>query len=295
MKKGLLIVCAWLISLAAIAQHHPNNPVLAKFKDYKKSSSGLLYKFHRDVQSPNATPEQFMVLDMKIRVLPKDTILRNSWNETQRLQMYITPSTYSASLEEAFLMVSAGDSISFLINADSMWAKSVKQPLPSYIAKGSYLQFTVRPYRIFSRDQYNTYLDSLSQVRKKDEEKTIEQVLKEQNLTAKRTPGGTYYVPVVAGTGAQPAVGQTVKVHYSGYLLNGTKFDSSVDRGTPFEFPVGKGNVIKGWDEGIPMMKVGEKGLLFIPSDQGYGSRGAGGSIPPNSILIFEVELIEVK
>src|SRR6478609_9026944 len=109
MKKGLLILSAWLISLAVVAQHHGTNPVIAKFKDYKKSSSGLMYKFHRDVQSANATPEQFMILDMKITVLPKDTILRNSWNEAQRLQMYITPSTYAASLEEAFLMVSAGD------------------------------------------------------------------------------------------------------------------------------------------------------------------------------------------
>merc|ERR1712071_201683 len=93
------------------------------------------------------------------------------------------------------------------------------------------------------------------------------------------------------GTGASPQRGQMVKVHYTGRLENGTKFDSSVDRGQPFEFQIGVGQVIKGWDEGVLEMKIGEKSLLTITPEFGYGERGAGGVIPPNATLLFEVEL----
>src|SRR5271165_3986119 len=98
---------------------------------------------------------------------------------------------------------------------------------------------------------------------------------------------------MVVGTGASPKAGKTVKVHYTGWLTNGKKFDSSVDRGTPFSFKLGAGQVIKGWDEGVAGMKVGGKRQLRIPPDLGYGAQGAGGVIPPNSILIFDVELLD--
>jgi FKBP-type peptidyl-prolyl cis-trans isomerase FkpA len=99
---------------------------------------------------------------------------------------------------------------------------------------------------------------------------------------------------LVVGTGTAAASGQKVTVHYTGWLTNGTKFDSSKDRGDPFVFPLGKGQVIKGWDQGVQGMKVGGKRKLTIPPEMGYGSRGAGGVIPPNATLVFEVELLGV-
>jgi peptidylprolyl isomerase len=114
-----------------------------------------------------------------------------------------------------------------------------------------------------------------------------------------KTPSGLQYEDVKVGTGESPKKGQTAVVHYTGWLwengAKGKKFDSSVDRGQPFSFPVGMGRVIKGWDEGVMTMKVGGKRILIIPPDLGYGSRGAGGAIPPNATLMFEVELIEIK
>ena len=107
---------------------------------------------------------------------------------------------------------------------------------------------------------------------------------------------GLKYIDVTVGDGAEAAARQTVSVHYTGWLVNGSKFDSSKDRGQPFEFPLGAGSVIKGWDEGVAGMKIGGVRKLIIPSDMGYGSEGAGaGVIPPNSTLIFEVELLGVK
>ena len=112
---------------------------------------------------------------------------------------------------------------------------------------------------------------------------------------AETTPSGLMIEDLVVGSGASPARGQTAVVHYTGWLTDGTKFDSSQDRGQPFEFPVGAGRVIRGWDEGVASMKVGGKRRLTIPPNLGYGAQGAANVIPPNATLIFEVELLDVK
>jgi peptidylprolyl isomerase len=108
------------------------------------------------------------------------------------------------------------------------------------------------------------------------------------------TDSGLQYRDIVEGTGAMPQPGQRVTVHYTGTLEDGTQFDSSRDRGRPFSFKVGVGQVIKGWDEGVGSMRVGGRRQLVIPPDLGYGARGAGGVIPPNATLIFDVELLRI-
>ena len=109
------------------------------------------------------------------------------------------------------------------------------------------------------------------------------------------TATGLQYQDLILGNGEDAITGNTVSVHYTGWLEDGTKFDSSLDRGQPFEFTLGLGQVIQGWDEGVTGMKVGGKRKLIIPPDLAYGSSGAGGVIPPNATLTFEVELLEIK
>src|SRR5438128_4292735 len=118
--------------------------------------------------------------------------------------------------------------------------------------------------------------------------------------THTRTDSGLEFQDLVVGTGAQASAGQQVTVHYTGWLQNpdgsaGKKFDSSLDRGQPFDFPLGGGRVIRGWDEGVAGMRVGGRRTLVIPPEMAYGSHGAGGVIPPDATLIFEVELVAVR
>ena len=134
---------------------------------------------------------------------------------------------------------------------------------------------------------------------KKEETKKGEKTEKAMEVKVIETKSGLKYIDVEIGEGSEAKAGMMVEVHYTGWLdekgEKGKKFDSSVDRGTPFSFPLGAGKVIKGWDEGVAGMKIGGKRTLFIPADLGYGSRGAGAIIPPNATLIFDVELLGVK
>ena len=117
--------------------------------------------------------------------------------------------------------------------------------------------------------------------------------MSDQNVVT--TPSGLKYIDIQEGDGATPTAGQTVVVHYTGTLENGSKFDSSRDRNRPFSFKLGAGQVIKGWDEGLSTMKVGGRRQLIIPPELGYGARGAGGVIPPNATLVFDVELLRIS
>lgn len=142
-----------------------------------------------------------------------------------------------------------------------------------------------------------TFLKAAEIAKQKAEEakKAAEAAVANLTKGATKTASGLYYIIQQAGTGVQPKAGQNVSVHYTGTLVDGSKFDSSYDRGQPIAFPIGQGRVIPGWDEGIALMKIGEKRRLIIPPHLGYGERGAGGVIPPNAWLIFDTELISVE
>ena len=150
-------------------------------------------------------------------------------------------------------------------------------------------QFTNQPNA--SADRLTQNQPQIAQVT----EKPTSNIMSDDDKKAVTTASGLKYVVINEGTGAAPKTGQTVVVHYTGTLEDGTKFDSSRDRGQPFSFKLGVGQVIKGWDEGLSTMKVGDRRKLTIPPELGYGARGAGGTIPPNATLIFDVELLKIS
>jgi len=146
-------------------------------------------------------------------------------------------------------------------------------------------------------DAAKVFSSKMKEINKAQEEKDklLAEKIKEHTKGATKTNTGLQYVILEEGEGEKPNKGDNVSLHYSGFLVDGTMFDSSYGRNQAFEFPLGAGRVIKGWDEGVALLSVGTKAKFIIPPHLGYGSRGAGGLIPPNATLIFEVELLEIK
>jgi peptidylprolyl isomerase len=167
----------------------------------------------------------------------------------------------------------------------------------------STLYYDVELIKIMTNEEFEAIRAKKQEQKKADdarkeagESTSIQKYLKENKITPTTTlPNGLIYIDKQAGTGPKPLDGKKVKVHYTGKLLDGTKFDSSLDRGQPFEFTLGRKQVIEGWDAGIALMNEGGKATLIIPSKLAYGERGAGDVIPPFATLIFEVELIETE
>jgi peptidylprolyl isomerase len=199
--------------------------------------------------------------------------------------------------------MSRGDSASFIVNIDSTFKMMFRQPtLPAEFHSTDVMRFEVRLDDFYPESEYmkRMVLKMKEFMKKNNPEKTaaaeqeLANYLVQNNITVEPTATGLYYVMTQEGNGEKPEVGQVVKVHYTGKLLDGTVFDSSVERGEPISKPIGVGQLIPGWDEGILMMSKGEKGMLYIPYYLGYGDRDMG-EIPPFSNLVFEVELVDIE
>lgn len=263
-------------------------------KDIMFSKRGLIYKYHLNAPGREATLNDVVELQFVLKN-SKDSILRNTFEEGQAIISTLQKPRFMGSFEEGLALMSAGDSCTFWISADSMFAKGIGAAMPAFIEKGSLLRFDVKMSNVWSMEEYLKARELRTIEAQMKEDKFLLDYFSKNNIQVSQVgETGIYYQQLSPGNGTHPQKGQQVKVHYTGKLINGKVFDSSVSRGEPFVFTVGVGQVIEGWDYGIPNMSVGEKGILYIPSYRGYGERGAGGAIPPDAILIFEVELIEV-
>jgi FKBP-type peptidyl-prolyl cis-trans isomerase FkpA len=191
---------------------------------------------------------------------------------------------YKGSLEDGLFMVSPGDSVVFFVPVDSVLKQVPKQHWPPFVIAGTKLAFEISVVDINTEEEL-----------KQKEKQELLDFAKKSGYNPIVTPSGLVYAITQQGTGAQAQPGDQVTVHYTGKLLDGKKFDSSVDRGTPFDFKLGAHQVIQGWDEGIALLKEGTKAVLIIPARLGYGERGSPPTIPPNAPLCFDVELIKTK
>ena len=285
--KNLKIIIACLL-FASFAQAQ-------KAVKYSKSkTSGLSYVMHKSNKGPKLKLDDVVTLNLKY-ITSKDSIVFDSWKMGKPIQLKIAKSSFKGDLMDGLTLLTVGDSASFLINADSLFTKTFGAPRPAFIDSSSFLSFTVKVISTTTDAALKAEELKAEKENAMKENEMIAKYIAEKQITPSKSSSGLMYIISEPGTGEQAQAGKTVKVHYTGRLLDGTKFDSSLDRSDPIEFKLGQGMVIKGWDEGIALLKVGGKALLIIPSNLAYGSRGAGGVIPPFSPLTFEVELVSVQ
>lgn len=219
------------------------------------------------------------------------TVLFDSKAQNDPMVHQIGSGRSGQGFDEGLSLMREGGEAMMVIPSKIAFGEDGYQAIPPFAT----VIFDVQLIKVFTEEEYEKeQLKEASDLEMK-EKSDLSAFLKKEKISAKPSASGLYYVELQAGTGKKAVAGKRVKVHYDGKLLNGQRFDSSIERGEPFEFTLGKNEVIKGWDEGVAMMKVGGKAKLIIPSALAYGVQGAGNRIPPYSTLVFEVELLDTE
>jgi FKBP-type peptidyl-prolyl cis-trans isomerase len=290
--------------------------------DFTKANSGFEYKLFKSADgkyterevAPAGDPTykdrlgKILALNVEYRTA-KDSILFNSRKAQMGVPMRIKLEELKTKggLEEALSMLQPGDSAVFRFNVDTIFAKSFRAPVPPFMKKaGNTMTMFVKADKLQSEqeamadqqkmmEEQQKKMMAYAEEQIKKDDVILQDYIKKNNLKAEKSPSGIYYVVNKPGTGAKPKQGQTVAVNYKGMLLDGKVFDSSDKQGRPIEFPLGVGQVIPGWDQGIALLNEGSQATLLIPSTLGYGQRGAGADIPADAVLRFDVELVGVK
>lgn len=194
-------------------------------------------------------------------------------------------------IDEGLKMMKVGTSATLICPSDLAFGEGAGEQIPPYVT----IVFHIDLIATASKEEYEAEQKAKSEKIEKEEMLKLNNYLKANNIISSPTKSGLYYIELKKGIGPKAEAGKSVSVHYKGMLLDGTVFDESYSRGEPFQFNLGQGQVIQGWEEGISYLNVGGKAKLIIPSKLAYGDRGSGKQIPPFSTLVFEVELIEVK
>lgn len=293
-KTALLLGSTILLGLASCNK--------SDFEGYTKAENGLHYKFFsHDEKGVKPTEGDGVSFKYVFKLRSNDSILVNSALVSQDgsgVTRFVMPkSSFVGSIEDALMMMSASDSASFIVSADSFFLKTNKmQALPPFVKPNDHIQVDIKLVEVKTKKELeeNQKQQEAEIAKMADAEKPkMDQYLVDNKIDIKPTASGLVFIETMKGKGKEhPKATDEVTVHYTGTLLDGTKFDSSVDRGEPTKFPLNA--VIPGWTEGIQLMTKGSKARLIIPSALAYGPAGSG-PIPPYSTLIFDVELIDFK
>lgn len=259
------------------------------------SETGLKYQLHDDDEkSRKAKVGDIMTIQLLLKNA-KDSVLRDTHKEPAPLKLMLQVPPFKGSFEEGLAMLSKGDSATFFVSADSLFGKAMQQ-MPPGVVKGSDITFNVKILEVQNEEEYRKAETVNAAKQKGTDDKIIADYMAKNGLTGKaqKTEQGVYYVITQPGTGAVPNRGDLVKVDYTGKLLSGKEFDSSVGK-QPIELPIGVGQVIPGWDDAIMKLHKGEKATLIIPSTMAYGAQGSPPVIPANAVLLFDVSLLDVR
>ena len=293
------------IIAVAFAAVSCGNKTTSQYPGYDKVEEGLYVKyFSQNKEGRKVAAGDILTMSMTYGT--EDSTLFDTGLNGQPVQLRADSGRYTGDILTAFMAMSMGDSAAIIVNADSFFIKTAGMPAsPDFIDSAAMLYFTVGMTNIQSMEEMQTEADAKTAEADVNELVILKQYLTDNNITTEPTASGLIFISKKKGTGKQAVAGKKVKVNYEGMFLDGTYFDTSVEEAAkangifnpqrpygPFDFDLGVGQVIKGWDEGIAMLKEGGKARLIIPSKIAYGSAPRPGA--PYSTLIFDVELIEV-
>ena len=288
MRKNFFLLSALFLMLSVLTGCS-NAP-----KGYQATDNGLYYRLFTNNGGENPQIGDLLELTMSCSVNDTVVILPLTKNIIP-----MTEPSFWSDFVEGFSMMHKGDSASFIVDIDSSFVNLFGyNTLPPQFSSTDIMRFEVRLDDFYPESEFRfRMIENIKKNYPAETEKAVSELnayLEKNGVVAQPTSTGLYYVKTQDGTGEKPSKGSTVKAHYTGYLLDGTVFDTSIERGEPIEFVLGVGQVIPGWDEGIAMMSKGEKAVLYIPYYLAYGDRDLA-VIPPFSNLVFEVELIDFK
>lgn len=291
-RKRLWIIVAAVIGVLAVAALvYCLTGGCSKYKGYKKDrATGIYYQFFGDIHDTAAMPKTGDLVGILFSLRAGDSVLiPMSPNEM------LMDSLYNGDIFSAIRMMHVGDSASFILDGPEFFRHFMQDTV--YPFGKDPLYFDVKLYGQMPAAQFQQMradYEKMMMEKQAEEAESIKKYVADNKINVEPTPEGIYIMTTKKGTGAQPQPMQTVTVHYTGKLLDGTVFDSSVKRGEPFSFMLGARQVIPGWEVAVSRMHVGEKVTVLIPSDFAYGERG-NYAIPPFSPLLFDIELLSVK
>lgn len=260
-------------------------------KSYSEHSSGLEYKFY-DTNTLGESPEAGDIVVMSLKYFTADNKLVD---ESDNYRMQVTNPSYQGDIHTGLQMLQVGDSVCFIIEAADYYVKTRKMDLPQEFQQGDKVYIHIRLKNIISASSLMNERRSVYHTDENLELSLLKDYLKRTNVTVEPSNTGLYVVHRNEGYGANAKAGDKLSVHYSGSTIDGKLFDTSLDKGSPLKFTLGRGEVIQGWDQGLLEMKKGGKAKFVIPSSLAYGKNGYSNLILPYSTLVFEIELIDIK
>lgn len=254
---------------------------------YKKTENGLEYKIIKDEKEGESPKEGDMVaIHLLVHIKDSVAVDTRKMNGGQPVELPVMPAQYKGDWTEGLKLMTPGDSAEFLVPVDTLMKINPNQPLPAWMKKGEKVAFNVKLVSV------QKAADAAS------DDKLLQDYFSKNNIHPQKSSSGVYFVINKEGTGNNAQPGQMVTVNYTGKTLDGKTFDSNIDpqfnHAEPLKFVIGMRQVIQGWEEGLKEFKKGSSGTLYIPSGLAYGTQSPGPGIPANSILMFDIEVLDI-
>ncbi|QNL21670.1 FKBP-type peptidyl-prolyl cis-trans isomerase [Hyphobacterium sp. CCMP332] len=264
------------------------------------TEKGLEYKLLNDAEGPVANIGDMLTFNM-VLYKNEDSVITSTWETGNPIKTPLQEPGFNGDVSEGFALMSVGDSAFFKVPIDSLF-KGRMNNMPPFLQGAKYLSYTIKMENIQTQEEVQAEKEAAQAEQKQTDDNLIQDYLSANGIEAEKTESGIYYTITDEGDGTHPTIQNQVTVHYTGKLLNGNVFDSSIPEnmperqgmsGEPVTFPLS--GVVRGWQEGIPLLSKGGSGVLYIPSYLAYGAQSPSPAIPANSVLIFEVELLDIK